>query len=57
MMNKEKIKAYIYTRVSTNMQTDGYSLEAKEKSNLCEKNYNQLEQMHNYIKNIEYLLL
>ena len=27
MMKKEKVKVYIYTRVSTAMQIDGYSLE------------------------------
>lgn len=27
-MKKEKIKVYIYTRVSTAMQIDGYSLDA-----------------------------
>ncbi len=26
-MSKEKIKVYLYTRVSTTMQIDGYSLE------------------------------
>ena len=26
-MKKEKIKVYIYTRVSTTMQIDGYSLD------------------------------
>ena len=29
MMKKEKIKVYIYTRVSTAMQIDGYSLDAQ----------------------------
>lgn len=29
-MKKEKIKVYIYTRVSTTMQIDGYSLEAQK---------------------------
>ena len=28
-MRNEKIKVYIYTRVSTAMQIDGYSLEAQ----------------------------
>lgn len=27
-MSKEKIKVYLYTRVSTSIQIDGYSLEA-----------------------------
>ena len=30
MMKKEKIKVYIYTRVSTAMQIDGYSLDAQK---------------------------
>ena len=29
-MNKEKIKVYLYTRVSTTMQIDGYSLDAQK---------------------------
>ena len=29
-MKKEKIKVYLYTRVSTAMQIDGYSLEAQK---------------------------
>ena len=29
-MKKEKIKVYIYTRVSTTMQIDGYSLDAQK---------------------------
>ena len=29
-MPKEKIKVYLYTRVSTAMQIDGYSLEAQK---------------------------
>ena len=29
-MTKEKTKVYIYTRVSTAMQVDGYSLEAQK---------------------------
>ena len=29
-MSKEKIKVYLYTRVSTNMQVDGYSLGAQK---------------------------
>ena len=28
-MSKEKIKVYLYTRVSTTMQIDGYSLDAE----------------------------
>ena len=29
-MGKEKIKVYTYTRVSTSMQIDGYSLDAQK---------------------------
>ena len=29
-ISKEKIKVYIYTRVSTSMQIDGYSLDAQK---------------------------
>ena len=29
-MSKEKIKVYLYTRVSTTMQIDGYSLDAQK---------------------------
>ena len=32
-MSKEKIKVYLYTRVSTAMQIDGYSLEDTENQN------------------------
>ena len=32
-MQKEKIKVYTYTRVSTAMQVDGYSLDALESQN------------------------
>lgn len=29
-MSKEKTKVYLYTRVSTSIQIDGYSLEAQK---------------------------
>ena len=29
-MGKEKVKVYLYTRVSTAMQIDGYSLDAQK---------------------------
>ena len=29
-MGKEKVKVYTYTRVSTSMQIDGYSLDAQK---------------------------
>ena len=31
-MNKEKVKCYIYTRVSTALQVDGYSLDAQRET-------------------------
>ncbi len=31
-MSREKTKVYIYTRVSTAMQIDGYSLDAQKNS-------------------------
>ena len=39
-MSKEKIKMYLYTRVSTTMQIDGYSLDAqktKKENEMAEK--------------------
>ena len=35
-MSQEKIKVYIYTRVSTTMQIDGYSLDPLERKKLME---------------------
>ena len=42
-MSKEKIKAYIYTRVSTVMQVDGYSLEAQKTKIKAFALYNEYE--------------
>lgn len=42
-MSKEKIKAYIYTRVSTAIQVDGYSLEAQKTKIKAFALYNEYE--------------
>ena len=42
-MKKEKTKVYIYTRVSTAMQIDGYSLDAKKYSMKAFAEYNDFE--------------
>lgn len=42
-MSKEKIKAYIYTRVSTAMQVDGYSLEVQKTKIKAFALYNEYE--------------
>lgn len=42
-MSKEKIKVYIYTRVSTAMQIDGYSLDAQKSRMKAFADYNDYE--------------
>ena len=42
-MKKEKIKVYLYTRVSTTMQIDGYSLDAQKTKMKAFCNYNEYE--------------
>lgn len=42
-MSKEKIKVYLYTRVSTAMQIDGYSLEAQKTKMKAYCDYNEYE--------------
>ena len=42
-MPKEKIKVYLYTRVSTAMQIDGYSLEAQKTKMKASCDYNEYE--------------
>ena len=42
-MNKEKIKVYTYTRVSTAMQIDGYSLDAQKARMKAYAEYNDYE--------------
>lgn len=42
-LNKEKIKVYLYTRVSTTMQIDGYSLDAQKTKMKAFCDYNEYE--------------
>ena len=42
-MSKEKIKVYLYTRVSTSIQIDGYSLEAQKSRMKAFALYNDYE--------------
>ena len=42
-MQKEKIKVYTYTRVSTAMQVDGYSLDAQKTKMKAYADYNDYE--------------
>ena len=42
-MSKEKIKVYLYTRVSTAMQIDGYSLDAQKTKMKAFCDYNEYE--------------
>ena len=39
-MKKEKIKVYTYTRVSTTMQVDGYSMDAQKAKMKAYADYN-----------------
>ena len=47
-MSKEKIKVYFYTRVSTAMQIDGYSLEAQKTKMKAFCDYNEYEIVGEY---------
>lgn len=47
-MKKEKIKVYIYTRVSTAMQADGYSLDAQKARMRAFAEYNDYEIVGEY---------
>ena len=47
-MKKEKIKVYIYTRVSTTMQIDGYSLDAQKSRMKAFAEYNDYEIVGEY---------
>ena len=42
-LKKEKIKVYLYTRVSTTMQIDGYSLDAQKTKTKAFCDYNEYE--------------
>lgn len=48
MMKKEKIKVYIYTRVSTTMQIDGYSLDAQKSRMKAYTEFNDYEIVGEY---------
>ena len=48
MMKKEKIKVYIYTRGSTAMQIDGYSLDAQKSRMKAYAEFNDYEIMGEY---------
>ena len=47
-MSKEKIKVYLYTRVSTSIQIDGYSLEAQKSRMKAFALYNDYEIVGEY---------
>lgn len=47
-MKKEKIRVYLYTRVSTTMQIDGYSLDAQKTKMKAFCDYNEYEIISEY---------
>ncbi len=47
-MSKEKVKVYTYTRVSTAMQIDGYSLDAQKARMKAFADYNDYEIVGTY---------
>lgn len=47
-MKKEKIKVYTYTRVSTTMQIDGYSLDAQKSRMKAFAEFNDYVIVHEY---------
>ena len=47
-MQKEKIRVYTYTRVSTAMQVDGYSLDAQKTKMKAYADYNDYEIVGEY---------
>lgn len=47
-MSKEKIKVYLYTRVSTSIQIEGYSLEAQKSRMKAFAIYNDYEIVGEY---------
>ena len=47
-MSKEKVKFYTYTRVSTAMQIDGYSLDAQKARMKAFADYNDYEIVGTY---------
>lgn len=48
MMKKEKVKVYIYTRVSTAMQIDGYSLDVQKSRMKAYAEFNDYEIVGEY---------
>ena len=48
-MNKEKVKCYIYTRVSTALQVDGYSLDAQRETMRKYADFQNMEIAREYI--------
>ena len=55
-MKKEKIKVYLYTRVSTTMQIDGYSLDAQKTKRKAFCDYNEYEIVGEYEREKIHLL-
>ena len=49
-MKSEKTKVYIYTRVSTAMQIDGYSLDAQKSRMKAFADYNDYEIVDEYMR-------
>ena len=47
-MKKEKIRVYLYTRVSTTMQIDGHSLDAQKTKMKAFCDYNEYEIVGEY---------
>lgn len=47
-MSKEKVKVYTYTRVSTAMQIDGYSLDAQKSRMKSFADFNNYEIVREY---------
>ena len=47
-MYKEKVKVYVYTRVSTSIQVDGYSLDAQKSRIQAFATYNDYEIVGEY---------
>jgi Site-specific recombinases, DNA invertase Pin homologs len=47
-MKKDKVKVYVYTRVSTAVQVDGYSLEAQRTRMKAFADFNDFEIAHEY---------
>ena len=48
MISKDKVKCYIYTRVSTAIQVDGYSLDAQRETMRKYADYQNMEIVREY---------